>query len=334
MEQQWSFTDIEYSKRRHKTRREEFLEKMDCVIPWGIWTGLVEKHYPKGERGRKHLGIEVMLRMLLLQTWFNLSDEGIEDSIYDSYAMKSFLGIDFNKEQVPDATTLCKFRKLLNENGLQEQFFGQFQEVLKEEGKQVRGGTIVDATIVEAPDSKKNQEKHRDEEMHSVKKHNKWYFGMRVHIGGDSLHGFVHSLICTPANTPEVKVAPALLRLDDTVVYGNAGYLKLERYVEDGQKRTYQINRQEGTFKRHYGDGLGWREEQKLERRKSSVRCKVEYVFHVVKNLFGWQKQDTKEYIKTTVMQTCCLPARIYTCWQTPCRHDGMVAPCGGAILK
>ena len=291
MEKQQSFTDIEYGQRRHSTKREVFLEKMDAILPWDRWVSFIEPFYPNGQRGRRPQEIERMLRMLLLQTWFNLSDEGIEDAIYDSYAMKSFMRINFSQgEQVPDATTLCKFRKLLNEHDLQKKCFAQVQELLAQEGKQVRGGTIVDATIIEAPTSTKNEEKKRDAEMHAVKKNNQWYFGMRLHIGVDPVHGFVHSAICTAGNAPECKVAPQLLREDDAVVYGDAGYLKMERYVEDGIEREYRVNRQRGTFKRHYGGGLAWQFEKELEKRKSSMRSKVEYVFHVVKDIFKWRK--------------------------------------------
>lgn len=289
-----NFTDIEYSKRRKKTHREKFLEEMDQVVPWDAWVELITPYYPNGKRGRKPQQIERMLRMLLLQNWFNLSDEGIEDAIYDSYAMRSFLRLSFMDEQVPDATTLCKFRKLLNENNLQAQIFMQVQTLLAQKGKSVHGGTIVDATIIEAPSNTKNEAHATDPEMHSVKKGNQWYFGMRVHIGTDPLHGFIHSLETTAANMAEVKVAAKLLRPDDEVVYGDAGYLKLERYVEDGIERDYRINRQIGTFKRHYGDSLSWAEEKKLEQRKSSVRCKVEYAFHIVKDIFGWRKARYK----------------------------------------
>lgn len=205
--------------------------------------------------------------------------------------MKTFMGIDFSMgEQVPDATTLCKFRKLLNTNGLQKKFFDQIQQLLAKEGKLVSGGTIVDATIVETPNSTKNREKKRDPEMHSTKKNTKWYFGMRVHIGTDPYYGFVHSIISTAANEAEGKVAANLLREDDTVVYGDAGYLKMDKHVTDGIEREYKINRQRGTFKRHYGDGLSWQYEKEIEKRKSSVRCKVEYVFHIVKDIFRWRK--------------------------------------------
>lgn len=299
MEKQQNFTDMEYTNRRRTTKREAFLEKMDATLPWKNWVALVAPYYPEGKRGRKPVEIERMLRMTMLQVWFNLSDEGIEDALYDSYAMKSFMGIDFSAgEQVPDATTLCKFRKLLNEHGLQKKFFEQVQELLGREGKLVSGGTIVDATIINAPDSTKNREKQRDPEMHSVKKNNKWYFGMRAHIGVDPVHGFVHTVVSTAANEAECKVAPRLLRPDDTVVYGDAGYLKMDRYVTDGVKREYRINRQRGTFKRHYGGGLSWQYEKELEKRKSSVRCKVEYVFHIVKDIFRWRKTRYKGIYK------------------------------------
>lgn len=299
MERQQNFTDLEYTDRRHRTKREAFLEKMDAILPWGEWVALVTPYYPEGKRGRKPVEIEQMLRMTMLQVWFSLSDEGVEDAIYDSYAMKSFMGIDFSAgEQTPDATTLCKFRKLLNEHGLQKKFFEQVQELLAKEGKLVSGGTIVDATIISAPNSTKNREKQRDPEMHSVKKNAKWYFGMRAHVGVDPVHGFVHTVVSTAANEAECKVAPRLLRPEDAVVYGDAGYLKMDRYVTDGVKREYRINRQRGTFKRHYGDGLSWQYEKELEKRKSSVRCKVEYVFHIVKDIFHWRKTRYKGIYK------------------------------------
>ena len=295
MEKQLNFTDMEYSNRRRVTKREAFLNKMDQVLPWKKWVELIRPYYPSGKRGRPPREIEVMLRMLLLQVWFNLSDEAVEDAIYDSYAMKSFIGLNFEQgEQAPDATTLCKFRKLLGEHDLQKAIFKQVQNVLEKEGKQVRGGSIVDATIIEAPDSRKNASGKPDPEMHSVKKGSKWYFGMRLHVAVDPLHGFVHSLSCTPANQAEVKEAPKLLRKDDEVVYGDAGYCKLERYVTDGIVRRYEINRQRGTFWWHYGKSLSWEEERKLEQRKSSIRSKVEYVFHIVKDLFRWRKARYK----------------------------------------
>lgn len=299
MEKQMSFTEMEYSQRQRVTKREVFLQEMDALIPWEECVSMIAPYYPNGKRGRPPREIEQMLRMILLQTWFNLSDEGVEDAIYDSYAMKTFMGIDFaSGEQVPDATTLCKFRRLLTQHDLQKQFFDIVQKLLEHSGKKVHGGTIVDATIIEAPSSRKNKEKKTDPEMKSVKKGENYHFGMRTHIGVDPLYGFVHSEITTAANVSEVKVAPGLLRPDDKVVYGDAGYCKVDRYVTDGIQRDYRINRQRGTFKRHYGDSLAWKSEKELERRKSSVRCKVEYIFHVVKNIFHWRKARYKGLAK------------------------------------
>lgn len=272
MNGQQSFTDIEYTNRKRATKREVFLKRMNAIVPWDEWVEIVKPYYPSGKRGRRPKEIEQMLRMVMLQMWFNLSDEGVEDAIYDSYAMKSFMGINFSAgEQVQDATTLCKFRKLHNDNGLQRSFFAQVQEMLAKEGKLVTGGTIVDAPIINAPESTKNKERRRDPEMAFTRKNAKLYFGMRAHIGVDPCYGFVNNVVSTAANVAECKVAPKLLRPDDKVVYGDAGYLKMDRYVEDGIKRAYRINRQAGTFKRHYNDSLSWKFEHEIERRKS--RC-------------------------------------------------------------
>ena len=301
MEKQINLTDIEYSQRRHQTKKEIFLDHMDSVVPWEAWIEIIRPYYYEGKRGRKPQEIERMLRVLLLQTWYNLSDEGVEDALYDSYAMKKFAGIDFaNGEQAPDATTLCKFRKILNENGLQEKMFRQLEGLLTEEGHIVQGGSIVDATIIEASSSRKNKEKKPDKEMHSTRKGTKWYFGMRAHIAVDPLNGYVHHIEVTPANTSETKIAPRLLRDTDTVVYGDAGYLKMERYDESGIERQYRIARQRGTFIRHYGDGLSYEIEKQIEKRKASMRCKVEYAFHVVKDVFKWRKTKYRGIYKNS----------------------------------
>ena len=165
-----TFRDYAYSLRKRKTKREEFLDIMNEIIPWEEWVEFVRPYYPNGKRGRPTKGIEKMLRMYLLQIWFNLSDEGVEDAIYDSYAFRKFMNIDFMKEQVPDATTLLKFRHLLEENHLGEVFFKAINRVMEATGHIMHGGTIVDATIISAPSSTKNAEKKRDPEMYQTKK--------------------------------------------------------------------------------------------------------------------------------------------------------------------
>ena len=159
---QETFADIEYGFRKKKTKREEFLGIMDEIIPWDEWVDVIKPYYPAGRRGRPPMGIEKMLRMYLLQIWFNLSDPATEDAIYDSYAMRKFTGIDFMSEAVPDETTLCKFRHLLEENGLNKLFFDAINRVMVQTGHMMKGGTVVDATIISAPSSTKNADKARD----------------------------------------------------------------------------------------------------------------------------------------------------------------------------
>lgn len=177
---QQTFSDIEYANRKKKTKREEFLNSMDEIIPWRHWIDLISRHYSSGKRGRPLRGIETMLRMYLMQNWFNLSDVGIEDAIYDSYAMYKFMHINFLTEQVPDATTLLKFRHLIEKHKIGEKIFADVTARLEKAGLIMRGGTIVDATIISAPSSTKNKDGKRDEEMYQTKKGNQWYFGMKT----------------------------------------------------------------------------------------------------------------------------------------------------------
>jgi IS5 family transposase len=294
---QQSFTDIEYSHRKRRTKREEFLQIMDEVIVWEEWCSLVEPYYPSGKRGRPPRGVEVMLRMYLLQNWFGLSDEGVEDTIYDSYAFRNFMGIDFmSNEQVPDATTLCNFRKLLNENGITELIFESIKGFLEQHGRIMHGGSIVDATILSAPTSTKNEEKQRDPEMHSVKKGNQWYFGARFHVGVDAGTGYLHSIQMTAANVEERAIVPELVRKDDSVVYGDAGYWRMENRPEvknDPHLSSidWRMNSQKPyTKSAPWTPGEGTRWHRFFEYQKSRVRSKVEYPFLVIKRIFHYNK--------------------------------------------
>lgn len=289
---QLSLTDAEYSQRKRITKREKFLQAMDDSIPWDKWVRLIQPYYPKGKRGRPPQGIEKMLRMYLLQCWFNLSDEGIEDAIYDSYAFRSFMKITFFDTQVPDSTTLLKFRHLLESNGIQKQIFEAVNVALEESGCMMRGGTIVDATIIQAPSSTKNAHNERDPEMKSTKKGNQYYFGMKAHIGVDAGSGYVHTLEVTSANVHDVTVASQLVREDDHTVYGDSGYLGIadREEVKSNERladKDYRINRRPSSVKKS-GGTLDW--ERNMEKRKSSVRCKVEHPFLLIKKYFGYAK--------------------------------------------
>jgi len=290
---QETFTDIEYSLRKKKTKREEFLEIMDEIIPWEEWVSVIKPYYPKGKRGRPPMGIEKMLRMYLLQIWFNLSDPATEDAIYDSYAMRKFSGIDFMTEAVPDETTLCKFRHLLEANGLNKLFFDAINRVMVQTGHMMKGGTIVDATIINAPSSTKNAERKRDPEMHQTKKGNEWKFGMKCHIGVDAGSGLVHTITVTAANVSDVVETAKLLREDDEVMYGDAGYLGAEKRPEikeneNFSKIKFRINRRPGRLPHVSDNAIDW--ERYIEWRKSAVRCKVEHAFRIIKCQFGYRK--------------------------------------------
>lgn len=294
MSRQQSITDIEYGNRKRKTKRDEFLAIMDEVIPWDEWSAVVEPYYPNGKRGRPPRGVETMLRMYLLANWFNLSDEGVEDAIYDSYAFRKFMRADFlGEEQVPDATTLCKFRRLLNENGITKLLFDTMKAFMDRHGRLMHGGTIVDATIIEAPTSTKNAEKQRDPEMHQVKKGNEWHFGERMHVGVDAGTGYIHSMEVTPANTGEREVVPKLIRPEDEVVYGDAGYTGLAKraaFQADPHLSgiDYRINTRNRLHWKTRAPGFDW--DRYAEYQKSRVRSKVEYVFLIIKRLFGYRK--------------------------------------------
>jgi transposase, IS5 family len=293
MKKQQSLTDYEYSCRKKTTKREEFLEIMDEIIPWDEWVGIIAPYYPAGKRGRPPMGIERMLRMYLLQIWFNLSDPATEDAIYDSYAMRKFTDIDFMTENVPDETTLCKFRHLLEVNGLNKLFFDAINRVMVATGHMMKGGTIVDATIINAPSSTKNAEKVRDPEMHQTKKGNEWRFGMKCHAGVDAFSGLVHTIEVTAANEHDVTVAAKLIREDDEVVYGDSGYLGIQKRPEVREDAhlsaiDYRINRRPHSLPTITDNAVDW--ERLIEHRKSSVRCKVEHVFRIIKCQFGYTK--------------------------------------------
>lgn len=291
---QQTFSDIEYSNRRRKTKREEFLDSMNQIIPWSHWTGLIQPFYYNNKRGRRPKDIEVMLRMYLMQNWFNLSDEGTEEAIYDSYAMRNFLGINFMDEQVPDATTLLKFRHLLEKNHIGEKIFADVAKRLDQAGLMMHGGTIVDATIIAAPSSTKNKDGKRDPEMHQTKKGNQWHYGMKVHAGVDAGSGYVHTITGTAANVHDIEETAKLLRDDDAVCYGDSGYsgaAKRDEIMNHEKLRSieFRTNVRPSSIKVPASyRGINW--EKRIENRKSSVRCKVEHVFLIVKQQFGYAR--------------------------------------------
>ena len=222
---QISFADAEFAAKKRVTRRERCLGEMEQVVPWAALLAVLAPHdFPgaEGRRGRPPIGLERMLRMYFLQQWFGLSDEGLEDAIYDSQALRGFLGLDLGREAVPDATTLLGFRHLLEAQGLTERIFQTVNAGLRARGLMLAKGTVTDATIIAAPPSTKNRDKARDPEMHQTKKGNQWHFGMKAHIGADADSGLVHSLTCTAANVADVNETEHLLHGAEEVVFADA----------------------------------------------------------------------------------------------------------------
>jgi IS5 family transposase len=257
--------------------------------------------------------------MYFLQTWFSLSDEKVEDEIYDSYAFRTFMGVDFYKTQAPDATTLCTFRKILEENGLTIEMFHYIKQALDDNSLIMHGGTIVDATIIDAPRSTKNEKGERDPEMGSTKKNGQWHFGAKLHIGVDAGTGFITDFDTTSANESDIESAHALIRPDDHVVYGDAGYTGLEKREEmqaDFPDMQYQINAKRSTIpKTSNGQKEKWA--AYIESRKSATRNKVEHSFHIIKDIFGFRKTPYDGLIKLEVrLAALCMSANLYMCAQ------------------
>jgi len=274
-----------FERYRKKTRRAVFLEEMEQVVPWKKLCALVEPHYPKPGNGRPPVGVERMLRIYFLQQWFNLSDPAVEETLYDSVLMRQFVGIDLGREPVPDETTVCKFRHLLEQHQLGGEMLETVNLHLQAKGVRITTGTIVDATIIEAPSSTKNRDLQRDPEMHQTKKGKQWHFGMKAHVGVDSKTKMIHTVVATAANVADATVLPELLHGEETRVWGDQAYRGQTDVI---QQVAWQAK--DCTHRRYrYKNGIDEAEREK-NRVKSKVRSRVEHVFGVMKLKFGFVK--------------------------------------------
>jgi IS5 family transposase len=290
-----------YSK---QTRRAEFLSAMEQVVPWSELCALIEPFYPKPGNGRPPVGLERMLRIYFLQQWFSLSDPGVEEALYDSLAMRGFVAIDLGREPVPDETTVCKFRHLLEQHGLGEQIFARVNSYLTEHGLKVGTGTIVDATILHAPSSTKNAIGERDPEMHQVCKGNQWYFGMKAHVGVDSRTKLIHSLATSAANVADSRLLGRLLHGRETRVWGDQAYQGQSAVLRQHAPRARDL-----TSRRWRTKLQVWPEERERNRIKAKTRSRVEHVFAVLKLKFGFTKVCYKGLKKNTnrLLAACAL---------------------------
>jgi len=270
------------------TRREKFLAEMDAVVPWARLFALIEPHYPKvgSKGGRPPMPLETMLRIYFLQNWYALSDPMAEESLYDSEAMRRFAGIELGDDRIPDETTILHFRHLLERHALTEAIFSEVNAYLADQGITLRSGTLVDATIIDAPSSTKNKAKARDPEMSSTKKGNDWYFGMKAHVGVDADSGTVHSLEATTAKTHDSQVWDELLHGNETSVWADKGYVHAEReaaFSKDGEAFW-------GVMRRASKGGTLDPLDEQINRIIAKVRAKVEHPFRILKRQFGHVK--------------------------------------------
>lgn len=274
-----------FEQHRKPTRRDAFLDTMHQIVPWSALCAIIEPHYPKRGNGRPPIGLERMLRIHFLQHWFNLADFACEEALYDSASLRRFAGIDLGCEAVPDATTLLKFRHLLEEHKLGEQLFAEVGRVLQGSGMALKTGTIVDATIITAPGSTKNAEKKRDPEMHQTRKGKQWYFGMKLHIGVDSQSGLAHSAVVTPANVHDKHPLPDLLHGKERRVYGDSAYASQKKLIRGKAPKAKDFTNQ-----RTRRGGEIDEVKRGKNRNKSKIRARVEHVFAVIKRLWGFTK--------------------------------------------
>lgn len=274
-----------FERFRKITRRERFLAEMEVVVPWSALCALIEPHDPRAGNGRPPIGVERMLRIHLLQHWFNLADEAMEEALYDSAALRRFAHIDLGAAPVPDATSLLRFRHLLERHELGAAIFAEVGRLLQARGLKLSAGSIVDATLIAAPSSTKNERRERDPEMKRTRKGNQWHFGMKLHVGSDAQTGLVHSATVTSANVHDKHALPQLLHGRERRVYGDRGY--------QGQRaaiRAAAPQARDFTNRRVRKAGGIDEAERRRNRTKSRTRAKVEHVFHVIKRLWGFTK--------------------------------------------
>jgi IS5 family transposase len=292
---QTTFASAAWEKKGKVTRRERFLAEMDQVIPWTQITGLIEPHYPKAGNGTQPMPLQRMLRLYFMQQWFNLSDPAMEDTLYDSESMRRFAGIELVEDAVPDESTILRFRHLLERHQLTEQIFALVRGLLESKRLLLKSGTIVDATIIEAPPSTKNESGARDPEMKQGKKNGReWRFGMKAHVGTDQ-RGIVHTLVTTPANAADISQMSRLLHGREREVYGDQAYwCEAHRQAARARGIRYRINRRP-----NHGHPLS-RTERAINRLRSATRARGEHAFHVVKNLWGFTKVRYRGLAKNT----------------------------------
>lgn len=297
---QRSFGDLGFeSKRSKRTRKQQFLDEMEIAVPWGRIEARIKPHYHRARngRGRPQMPLSSMLRIHFLQQWFGYSDPAMEEALYDIPMLRAFAGLDAFEDHLPDETTILRFRHLLEKHALAEAIFDEVQAVLLENNLLLKQGSVVDATLIDAPSSTKNKDKQRDPEMSQTKKGNQWYFGMKAHIGTDVQSGLVHTVQGTTAKDSDNSQLEACLHGEEKFVLADRGYHKNSRTwrdlkVEDG---VAIITPYKKPRHRHLNN-----EEKKTNKWLAKYRAKVEHPFRVIKRQFGFTKVRYRGLAKNT----------------------------------
>ena len=284
----------EWALKKKVTRRAQFLSEMEAVIPWPVLQAVIEPHYPTGSTGRPPHPLMRMLRIYFMQQWFNLSDPGMEDALYEMESMRHFAQIDVTKDVIPDETTILRFRHLLEQHQLTEGIFKAVRGLLEKKGLMLKSGTIVDATIIEAPPSTKNAEGARDPEMHQTRKGKDWHFGMKLHVG-TTKQGLVHSLATGPANEADISRIDELVHGEEKEIYGDQAYWA-EGHREHCEQAgiRYRVNRR-GTRSKPLTEY-----QRMINRARSRTRARGEHAFRIVKQLWGFTKVRYRGLSKNT----------------------------------
>ena len=282
-----------------KTRKREFLEQMNKVVPWGALVELIAPYYPEGKKGRPPFSLETMLRTHFLQQWFTLSDPGMEEAFFDTPLYREFAQLE-EFTRLPDESTILRFRHRLEKYKLAEQILGTVNDLLSQRGLLLKAGTVVDATLIAAPSSTKNKDKSRDPEMHSSKKGNQWYFGMKAHIGADAESGLVHTVRGTSGNVTDVVEGNSLLHGNEVDAFGDAGYQGVDKRPDANKDVTWHIAMRPGKRKTlDKNDPLDALTDR-IEKAKAGIRAKVEHPFRVIKRQFGFVRVRYRGLKKNT----------------------------------
>ena len=300
---QMSLGEIGYERKTKRTRKREFLDEMNLVVPWAELVSLIAPHAPApgAKGGRPPFAVETMLRIHFLQQWFNLSDPAMEEALYDTPMFREFAGLDMGEDNLPDESTILRFRHLLEKNNLSLQLLATVNAPLTAKGLLLKSGTVVDATLIAAPSSTKNSSGERDPEMHQTKKGNQWHFGMNAHIGVDADSGLVHTVIGTAANVNDVTQASALVHGEESDVFADAGYQGVSKREETQDiDANWHVAMRPGKRKALDRSTPMGAVMDKLEHVKASIRAKVEHPFRVIKRQFGHVKVRYRGLAKNT----------------------------------